>query len=138
MIRRLSTHLLAILALVSAVSIVGQAESQPTLTHHVWQVTVNGRAKAVGHLPANQSMRLVLSLPLRNQGGLEDFLRDVYDPSSAIYRQYLTVEQFTEMFGPTQEDYDSVVRFAQANGLRVVKTSPNRVNVDVTGSVANI
>lgn len=138
MIRRLTTHLLAILALVSAVNIVGQAESQPTLTHHVWQVTVNGKAKAVGHLPANQSMRLVLSLPLRNQGGLEDFLRDVYDPSSAIYRQFLTVEQFTEMFGPTKEDYESVQRFAQANGLRVVKTSPNRVNLDVTGSVANI
>lgn len=138
MIRRLSTHLLAILALVSAVSILGQAESQPTLTHHVWQVTQNGRAKAVGHLPANQSMRLVLSLPLRNQGGLEDMLRDMYDPSSSIYRQFLTVERFTEMFGPTQDDYNSVIRFAEANGLRVVKTSANRVNLDVSGSVANI
>jgi subtilase family serine protease len=48
------------------------------------------------------------------------------------------VDQFTAEFGPTQQDYDSVVSFAQANGLTVVATSPNRVNVQVTGSAANV
>ncbi len=48
------------------------------------------------------------------------------------------MDQFTEEFGPTQQDYDSVINFAKANGLTVVGTSPNRVNVQVSGTVANV
>ncbi len=138
MIRRLSTSLLTIVALVSVVSIVCHAQSLPLSTRHLREVTFNGQAQSVGHLAATQSMRLVLVLPLRNQPALDDLLQKLYDPSSPSYRQFLTVEEFTARFGPTQEDYDAVILFAKANGLKVVGTSPNRVNVDVTGSVTNI
>ena len=77
------------------------------------EVVLNGQAKSVGRLPATQSMRLVLVLPHRNQAALNSFLKDLYDPSSASYRQFLTVEEFTSRFGPSQEDYDAVVSFAQ-------------------------
>jgi len=83
-------------------------------------------------------MRLVLVLPHRNQAELDNFLKELYDPYGASYRQFLTVEEFTARFGPSQEDYDSVIRFARANGFRVVGTSRNRMNLDVTGSVASI
>jgi kumamolisin len=83
-------------------------------------------------------MRLVLVLPLRNQAALDQFLKELYDPASPSYRQYLTVEEFTTMFGPTQQDYDAVLRWAEANGFTVVGTSRNRMNVDVTGAVAAI
>ena len=79
-------------ALVSVVSVVCQAQSQSLLTHHVREATLNGQAQYVGPLPATQPMRLVLTLPLRNQPGLDNFLKEVYDPSSASYRQFLTVE----------------------------------------------
>jgi subtilase family serine protease len=61
---------------------------------------------------------------------LETFLKELYDPSSASYRRFLTVEEFTTRFGPSQQDYDSVIRFAQANGFTVVGTSRNRMNLD--------
>ena len=83
-------------------------------------------------------MRLVLVLPLRNQAALDKLLQDLYDPSSPNYHQFLTVEEFTTMFGPSQEDYDAVQSFAETHGLTVVGTSRNRMNVDVTGPVANI
>ena len=83
-------------------------------------------------------MRLVLVLPHRNQAELENFLKELYDPSSPSYRKFLTVEEFTARFGPSQEDYDSVIRFAEANGFTVVGTSRNRMNLDVTGPVASI
>ncbi|MFZ0859999.1 MAG: S53 family peptidase [Candidatus Sulfotelmatobacter sp.] len=137
MIRKLSTSLLTIVAFASVASIC-HAQSLPLSTRHVRDVTLNGQAQSVGHLPATQTMRLVLMLPLRNQPALEDLLQKLYDPSSPSYRQFLTVEEFTARFGPTPEDYDSVVRFAEANGLKVIGTSPNRVNVDVTGSVTSI
>ena len=83
-------------------------------------------------------MNLVITLPLRNQHELDQFLKDVYDPANANYHQFLTVDQFTEQFGPTQAQYDAVVNFAHANGLTVGPTSPNRLTVQVSGTAANV
>ena len=136
MIRKLNV-LLAIVVIVSAASVLSQAQ-QPLLTRHGRDVVLNRQAPLVGHLPATQSMRLVLVLPHRNQTELQDFLKEVYDPYSPSYRKFLTVDEFTARFGPTQEDYDSVIQFAKTNGLTVIKTSRNRMNIDVRGSVSDI
>jgi subtilase family serine protease len=137
MIRRFTASL-SIVVLLSVVSIVCHAQNQPVLTRHVREATLSGLAPSVGRLPATQSLRLVVALPLRNREALDSFLKELYDPSSASYRKFLTVEEFTERFGPSQEDYDAVMRFAEANGFKVVGTSRNRVNVDIKGSVASI
>jgi subtilase family serine protease len=136
--RRAIRLVLAVAAMVAGMNVVCQAQTQPFLTKHVREVTLNGQAQFVAPLPAALQMRLVIVLPLRNQAALDSFLKDIYDPSSPSYRQFLTVEQFTAMFGPSQDDYDAVIHFAEANGFAVVGTSRNRMNVDVTGSVASI
>jgi hypothetical protein len=66
MIRRSSTSLLTIVAVALVANIVGHAQSLSPLTRHVREVTLNGQARPAGRLPATQSMRLVLVLPLRN------------------------------------------------------------------------
>jgi subtilase family serine protease len=136
--RRVGLSLPAIVALVLISSIVCQAQGLTPLTQHVREVTVNGRARLVGHLPATQTMRLVLVLPLRNQAEFENLLQELYDPSSLSYRHFLTVDEFTSRFGPTPEDYDAVIHFAEANGLAVMATSRNRLILNVTGSVASV
>jgi kumamolisin len=113
-------------------------QAQSVLTHHVRPATQDGTARSLGALSATQTLRLVITLPLRNQDQLDQLLENLYDPTSPSYRHFLTVEQFTEQFGPTQQDYDAVINFAKENGLTVVDTSPNRLNVQVTGTVANI
>ena len=119
MIRRLSLFLLVIVAMVGGANIVCLAQPQSLLTRHVRDVTLNGQAPSVGRLPATQSMRIDIVLPVRDQAGLDSFLQELYDPSSPSYRHFLTVEQFTQRFGPSQEDYDAVIRFAKANGFTV-------------------
>ena len=125
-----------IAAFMSIAITVGQAQS--LLTHHVRQATQDGSARSIGRLPASQNMNLVITLPLHNEAELDQLLKDLYDPASPSYRQFLTVEQFTEMFGPTQQEYDAALNFASENGLTVVGTSPNRLNVQVSGPVANV
>jgi subtilase family serine protease len=137
MIRRIRTSLFTIAALVPAINIV-QAASPSPATAHVRDVVASGQAKSIGRLPATQPMRLVLVLPHRNQAALESLLKDLYDPSSPSYHQFLTVDEFTSRFGPSQEDYDAVTSFAQSHGLTVVGTARNRMNVDVAGPVANV
>jgi subtilase family serine protease len=115
-----------------------EAEQHLTMTSQVHQAVVNGQARLVSHLPSTQRLSLAISLPLRNESGLRDLIQQIYDPQSASYRQYLSVAEFTERFGPTQADYDAAIRFAKANGLRVVDTAANRLVLDVEGPVADI
>ncbi len=138
MIRKLSVSLFTLVVAVSAMSIVSQAQSQTLLTRHMRDAVLNGEAKSVGHLPANQSMRFDVVLALRHQPELEDFLKELYDPSSSSYRQFVTVQQFTERFGPSQEDYDAVIAFAKASGFTVVGGSRDAFDVQLSGTVANI
>jgi subtilase family serine protease len=138
MTRNWSGLFFRIVALFSIVSVVTLAQSRAPLTRQVHDAVQSGEARLIGSLSPTQSLRLVLVLPLRNQADLDNFLKELYDPANPSYRQFLTVEEFTARYGPTQEDYNTVIAFAQANGLTVVATSRNRLNLDVTGSVANI
>ncbi len=104
-----------------------------------------------GHVPAaaNQAafirqssrwtkLNLAISLPLRDREGLTNLLQQLYDPTSPNFRHYLTAEQFADRFGPTEEDYQAVVRFAQLHGLNVRAKYSNRTLVSVQGTVADI
>ncbi len=115
-----------------------QAQPQTLLTHHVWEMTLNGQAPFVGKLPATQSMRIDIVLAVRDEAGLDSFLQELYDPSSPAYRHFLTVEQFTEAFGPSQKDFDALIRFATANGFSVTGGSRDAMDVQLKGSVAAI
>jgi subtilase family serine protease len=63
-------------------------------------------------VPRSTHLNLAIGLPLRNQDGLELLLQQLSDPTSPNYQQYLTPEQFTEQFGPTEEDYKALIDFA--------------------------
>ncbi len=117
-------------------TIPGQAQS--LLTRHTREVTLNGEAQSVGRLPANQIMHVGIVLALRHQPELDNFLQEIYDPSSSSYRHFVTVKEFTERFGPGQEDYDAVIRFAKANGFTVVDGSRDALYVHLKGTVANV
>jgi len=114
------------------------AAQHATLTAHVPPEVANRHAALIGELPREQRLSLAISLPLRNEADLDDLLGQLYDPRSPNYRRYLSVEEFAERFGPIRDDHDAVVRFAEANGLTVTATRPNRLAVDVEGPVANI
>src|SRR2546427_2416644 len=92
----------------------------------------------IGRLPATTNLYLAIGLPLRDPQGLTNFLQQIYDPTSTNYHHYLTSEQFTERFGPTQKDFQTVIAFLQTNGFKIAATHSNRLVLDVTGSVSDI
>ena len=138
MVRRIGLILLTIGALISIVTMNTQAQAQSLMTRHVREAVLDGQALSVGRLPATQTMQLNIVLPLRNQGELDNFLRELSDPSSGMYRRFLTVPEFTERFGPTQADYDAVVRFAKANGFTVVGGTRDGMDVQIVGPVSAV
>ncbi len=93
---------------------------------------------SIGRLPAEQRLNLAVGLPLRNRDALTNLLQELYDPASPRYHQWLSVEQFTDGFGPTSEDYAEVAAFLKAQGLTVTATYSNRLLLNTAGTVAEI
>ncbi len=133
---RKSIPVFAAIALVAMVST--DAQAQYTSTHHVREVVGSGRTQAVGQLPKSQMMTLDIVLQLRDEAGLKSFLEELYDPNSGIYHQFLTPAQFTERFGPSEQEYAAVVAFAKANGLAVIGGSRDGMEVQVKGPVSAV
>jgi len=112
--------------------------AQQQLHNHVRTAVSRGQALPVGMLSPTQRMNLAIMLPWRNQAELNSLLDRLYDPQSPDFRHFLSVSQFRQQFGPTEEDYQSVVAFAKANGFTVTATPKNRLLVDINGTVEQI
>ncbi len=106
------------------------------MTRHVVNAALNSKAQPLGRLPSNETMRLDIVVPLRDPAGLDDFLKQVYDPGSPVFRQFLTPQEFTERFGPTQENYNAVVEYLKANGFTIVGGTRDGMDVEVKGPVS--
>jgi subtilase family serine protease len=117
----------------------GQAQqSQPLVTRHVRDVVANGQAPLVGRLPATQSLHFDIVLPLRDRPGLQSFIREQNDPASPVFHQFLTPQEVTERFGPSQKDWDALVAFAKASGFDIVGGTRDGRDLQLIGSVSNI
>ena len=129
-------RLLPLLLLPASLQSAGQGPGRSTLPGHVPRVV--STLTPIGQLPATTNLSLALGLPLRNEAELDALLEQLQDPQSTNYHKYLTPQQFAERFGPTEAQYEAVIRFAERNGLRVVETTSNRVVLDVEGSVSKV
>jgi uncharacterized repeat protein (TIGR01451 family) len=115
---------------------IAEAQNMVALRGHVPAATA--RLQAKGRVPATNNLSLAIGLPLRNEKALDSLIQQIYDPASPNYHHYLTPEEFTAQFGPTEEDYQKVIQFAKASGLAVTKTHGNRMLVDVRGKVSDV
>jgi len=91
-----------------------------------------------GTLAPSQRLNLAIGLPLRNQTRLTNLLDQLYNPASPNWHHFLTVKQFTEQFGPTTNDYEAVLAFAQKNGFKITGMPSNRMLLKVNATVAQI
>jgi subtilase family serine protease len=69
---------------------------------------------------------LIIGLRLRNSDSLNRLIHDLYNPEAREYSQYLSPEQYATNFCPTAANYEKLLNFAKANGLRVVMEANNR------------
>ncbi|MGI4789101.1 MAG: protease pro-enzyme activation domain-containing protein [Janthinobacterium lividum] len=104
----------------------------PRLAGHV-PTAVVAHSHLLGRVVSTETIGLALTLPLRNQAALSDLLTRLYTPGDPLYGQYLTSDEFTARFGPTESDYAAVAAAAKRLGLQVTGTHPNRLILDVSG-----
>ncbi len=134
----LATRVLALelfMAIGGFISEMAASELKP-LTGHVPAIV--GQIAPSGRLPLTNRLDLAIALSWRNPAGLHDFLGRLYSPGSPEFHHYVTPQQFSAAFSPTEGDYQAAINFAKTNGLEIVRIHPNRMLLDVSGSVSNI
>lgn len=87
---------------------------------------------------ATQQLNLSIGLQLRNSSDLDSLLGAIYNPQSPQYHQYLTPDQFNQLFAPTSDQVQQVVSYLQGQGLTVTGVAPNNLLIDATGTVGQV
>jgi hypothetical protein len=123
--------LLSVLGLVISLS----AANRPLAPGHVPRVTK--WLEPTGDLPAATPLHLAIGLPVRDPRSLSNFLANLYDPASPDCHHYLTPQEFTARFGPTEDQYQAVIAFLRAHNLNVVARHSNRLLLDVAGAATD-
>jgi hypothetical protein len=108
----------------------------PVTLPQVPRAVQNGSAQLVGPMDAQQMLRVTFALKTPHAEQEEQFLLQLQDPHSPQYHQYLSPEQWIERFSPSPEDEQSILTWVQSQGLTVTMRFPNRLLVEVQGTVS--
>ena len=138
-----ATARLIILALALGVIASAQSPSQATnsgtrIHGATPRVVADGSAKVSRHMDPAQMLRLTLTLEPIQQDDLQQFLRDVQDPHSSRFHQYLTFNEAKARYAPSNASVGMVAGWAQRNGLKVVHQFRNNLAVKVEGNANTI
>ncbi len=78
-----------------------------------------------------------LTMAIRNRAELDRTLADQQDPSSPNYHHWLTSDEFTARFGPSDADLAKVTRWLTRKGFTVQSADAGTRRVTFTGTVAS-
>ncbi len=98
----------------------------------------NGSATDLGPYNPAQTIRLAVGLRPPHMAAEEQFLNAIQDKHSPLFHHYLTPAAWTARFGPSAAAQNAVVAWAKGAGLTVTHLYPNRLVVDLAGSVGTI
>jgi subtilase family serine protease len=93
------------------------------------------KSTLVSPVDASKTVGVVLALPSADPAGLKAFVDHVSKPGDALYRQYITPEEFARRFGANASDYQFLKDWAASKGLTVSQESVGRTTLTVRGTV---
>ncbi|HEY1901242.1 MAG TPA: protease pro-enzyme activation domain-containing protein [Terracidiphilus sp.] len=105
-----------------------------TLARHTPAEVLDGKAIRLSHYNPEQKLRLVLTVQPPHMAEEEQFIKELTTKGKPNFHKFLTQEEWNARFGPSQEDEQAVVDWAQSQGLTVTHRYPNRLLVDVEGT----
>jgi pseudomonalisin len=96
------------------------------------------RAIPLGAAPADQVMTIGVSLQRPNTAGEIALYDKLYDPSSPLYRHFLTPSQFNQEFGVPAAQAQAVRNFLTGGGLSIETGSADNDYLTAQGTVAQL
>ncbi|WP_410210340.1 protease pro-enzyme activation domain-containing protein [Aquirhabdus sp.] len=106
------------------------AVSQPTTG-----LTANTAAAVAKDIASTKAIHVTVGLALRNEAQLD---KDISFIQSGAARQFLTPDKFKELYSPTQQQVDLVVKHLTKAGFTNIKVAPNRLFVTANGTAGTV
>ena len=116
---------------------VGARADEVEVPGHVPVVSI-ARSRLVGRLAATATVPTAICLPLRDPDGLAALIKRQHDPTDPQYGHYLTPDEFTARFAPTEADYAATREFAEARGFRVTHAHACRMFLHVEAEAGTV
>ncbi|MBF0503706.1 MAG: fibronectin type III domain-containing protein [Candidatus Omnitrophica bacterium] len=113
-------------------------DGSQTLLNYVPGEVSKGKAQRIAHANSNQTLDLRIILPVKDQAGLDQLIKNLYDPQSPIYHKFITPEQFAQQFGASALDFSIVQENLKSLGLTVKRQSKNGLILSVTGPLSKV
>ncbi len=95
-------------------------------------------AQPVGAPDASQTMDVTIWLKPHDRTGMDALARDLYNPASSRFRQWLSPAEIASRFAPSDAEAHSVQAFFEANRLHVVTADAQNFFVRARGTVADV
>src|ERR1700722_12685914 len=102
-------------------------------------LVVNGKnLGAVADDYSMPHMQLLLQRSPPREQALEQFIDQLHDRTSPNFHQWLTASQFGALYGPAQQDIQTVPDWLQSNGFTVSTVYPSGMLVDFSGTAGQV
>ena len=75
------------------------------------------KSQLLANTPINQTISLSVGLNLRNTASLDAYLRQITDPHSPLYRQYLSQTSFDALYGPLPQSEAAISDLSSFTGI---------------------
>ncbi|MDX6481994.1 MAG: hypothetical protein QOG85_2504 [Gaiellaceae bacterium] len=95
-------------------------------------------ATLVGPVPATQTVTVGIYLSNPNQAAEDAYVKQLYDPSSPNYRNFLDPDTFNTQFGVPAATFQSAETWAQSKGLSVTPVETSTSYFLATGTAAQV
>src|SRR5882757_3745359 len=91
-----------------------------------------------GSAQSSRQLKMRLMLALNHRKDLEKLLAEQQDSSSPEYHRWLTPDEFSRRFGPTDAQIAKVSRWITDQGFKIESTSAASRTITFSGSVAQV
>src|SRR5271165_7599588 len=95
-------------------------------------------AQNLGPESPTKVINITVRLQEHNIAERDALLKQLYDPKSPLYQQWLTPAQYAARFGPTAQEATVVKDFLASHNLVVTSAHQNHFYVNAQGSVADL
>ncbi len=92
--------------------------------------------KALRNTESGRQLQLSIGLKLRNTSELDALLAAQNDVRSPLYHKFLTPQEFTARFAPTQQSVDAVTAYLRSRGVKVNAVASNHLLINASSSAS--
>jgi subtilase family serine protease len=135
---RISAIVISTAALIAAMLAMAPSVSAQSVSLSETVAPEANRLSPLGHADPAKVLTMAIEFMPRNQAEFDALIAAQQDSSSPQYQQWLTPDDYTRRFGPTERDFNAVADWLTSSGFQVTRGSREEGMIRFSGTVAAV